>query len=109
MSLYEKPTTLPGMRFVYSDINFILLGEIVRRLSGETLDVFARRNIFEPLGMNDTMFLPPPSLRDRIAPTETPLRGTVHDPTARFMGGVAGHSGVFSPHRAPPRCFGLLV
>lgn len=96
MALIEKPTTPPGTRFVYSDINFILLGEIVRRLSGETLDVFARRNIFEPLGMNDTMFLPPASLRDRIAPTETPLRGVVHDPTARFMGGVAGHAGLFS-------------
>ncbi len=96
MALIEKPTTPPGTRFVYSDINFILLGEIVRRLSGEPLDVFARRNIFEPLGMNDTMFLPPASLRDRIAPTETPLRGVVHDPTARFMGGVAGHAGLFS-------------
>lgn len=96
MALMEKPTTPPGTRFVYSDINFILLGEIVRRLSGETLDVFARRSIFEPLGMSETMFLPPASLRDRIAPTETPLRGVVHDPTARFMGGVAGHAGLFS-------------
>jgi Uncharacterized protein conserved in bacteria len=96
MALIDKPTTAPGTRFVYSDINFILLGEIVRRLSGETLDIFARRNIFEPLGMNETMFLPPASLRDRIAPTETPLRGVVHDPTSRFMGGVAGHAGLFS-------------
>src|SRR5260370_21345707 len=75
MALIEKPTTPPGTRFVYSDINFILLGEIVRRLSGEPLDVFARRNIFEPLGMNDTMFLPPASLRYRIAPTQPPSPG----------------------------------
>jgi uncharacterized protein YbbC (DUF1343 family) len=96
MALIDKPTTPPGARFVYSDINFLLLGEIVRRLSGETLDVFARRNIFEPLGMRDSMFLPPASVRDRIAPTEPPLRGVVHDPTARFMGGVAGDAGLFS-------------
>jgi uncharacterized protein YbbC (DUF1343 family)/CubicO group peptidase (beta-lactamase class C family) len=100
----------PGERFVYSDINFFLLGEIVARVSGEPLEVFTRRHIFEPLGMRDTMFLPPESLRPRIAPTEpcetiawpcnTPnapmLRGIVHDPTARRMGGVAGHAGLFS-------------
>ena len=96
MALADKPTAAPGARFVYSDINFILLGEIVRRLSGQTLDAFARRNIFEPLGMTDSMFQPPASLHDRIAPTEPPLRGVVHDPTARFMGGVAGHAGLFS-------------
>ena len=100
----------PGERFVYSDINFFLLGEIVARVSGEPLETFARRRIFEPLGMNDTMFHPPDSLRPRIAPTEpcerlawpcnTPgapmLRGVVHDPTARRMGGAAGHAGLFS-------------
>jgi uncharacterized protein YbbC (DUF1343 family)/CubicO group peptidase (beta-lactamase class C family) len=96
MALIDKPTAAPGARFVYSDINFLLLGEIVRRLSGQTLDVFARQNIFEPLGMTDSMFQPPPSLRDRIAPTEAALRGVVHDTTARFMGGVAGHAGLFS-------------
>jgi uncharacterized protein YbbC (DUF1343 family)/CubicO group peptidase (beta-lactamase class C family) len=96
MALYENPTAAPGSRFVYSDINFILLGEIVRRLSGETLDRFAGQNIFEPLGMQDSMFQPPDSLRDRIAPTEGTLRGVVHDPTARFMGGIAGHAGLFS-------------
>ena len=73
----------------------------MRRLSGETLADFARQNIFEPLGMTETMFQPPAALRDRIAPTEPPrpasaLRGVVHDPTARFMGGVAGHAGLFS-------------
>ena len=66
------------------------------------LDEFAREQIFEPLGMQETMFWPPASLRSRIAPTEIdaatgqPFRGVVHDPTARYMGGVAGHAGVFS-------------
>ena len=99
----EVLVAAPGERFVYSDINFFLLGEIVRRVSGETLDVYARKVIFEPLGMRDTGFLPPAALIPRIAPTErnpaktgAPLRGVVHDPTARFMGGVAGHAGLFS-------------
>jgi uncharacterized protein YbbC (DUF1343 family) len=102
LALIDKPTSPPGARFVYSDINFILLGEIVRRLSGQTLPEFARRNIFEPLGMKDTMFQPPAGLHSRIAPTEppskglAPLRGVVHDTTTRFMGGVAGHAGLFS-------------
>src|SRR6185295_11313641 len=104
------PTSAPGERFVYSDINYFLLGDIVRRVSGETLDKFAHDRVFAPLGMKDTMFLPPAALRSRIAPTEscTPLgwpcegpgmsmlRGVVHDPTARRMGGVAGHAGLFS-------------
>ncbi len=106
----ETPLAPPGERFIYSDINFFLLGDIVRRVSGERLDAYAARHIFQPLGMRDTMFLPPDSLRPRIAPTErcdplawpcsrpdAPfLRGIVHDPTARRMGGVAGHAGVFS-------------
>lgn len=98
----DKPEGPPGVRFVYSDINFILLGEMVHRLSGETLAQYASRNIFEPLGMKNTMFLPPASLRRRIAPTEelpgstAPLRGVVQDPTARYMGGIAGHAGLFS-------------
>jgi len=102
LAMLDKPAGPPGVRFVYSDINFILLGELVRKLSGRTLDDYARRNIFLPLGMSDTQFLPPASLIPRIAPTErTPkdgpaLRGVVHDPTARYMGGVAGHAGVFS-------------
>ena len=101
-ALIDKPTYPPGERFVYSDINFELLGEIVRRVSGETLDKFVSEQVYEPLGMRDTMYLPPASLRDRIAPTEVdaatgqPWRGVVHDPTARYMGGVAGHAGVFS-------------
>ncbi len=101
-ALIDKPTYPPGERFIYSDINFELLGEIVRRVSGKTLDKFVREQVYEPLGMRDTMYLPPESLRPRIAPTEVdaatgkPWRGVVHDPTARFMGGVAGHAGVFS-------------
>jgi uncharacterized protein YbbC (DUF1343 family)/CubicO group peptidase (beta-lactamase class C family) len=98
----DKPAGPPGVRHVYSDINFILLGEIVHRLSGQTLSEYARQNVFLPLGMKETMFQPPASLVPRIAPTERlnktgpPLRGVVHDPTARNMGGVAGHAGMFS-------------
>ena len=109
LAIEEVPAAPPGARFVYSDINFFLLGEIVHRVSGQPLDEFSRERIFRPLGMAETMFTPPDSLRPRIAPTEscTPygwpcqgegmrmLRGTVHDPTARRMGGVAGHAGLF--------------
>ena len=121
----EVPTAPPGERFVYSDINFFLLGDIVRRVSGERLDRYAKAQIFDPLGMKETTFLPPESWRPRIAPTEacqtlvwpcgpstalgatlsSPkgggpdvpfLRGVVHDPTSRRMDGVAGHAGLFS-------------
>jgi uncharacterized protein YbbC (DUF1343 family)/CubicO group peptidase (beta-lactamase class C family) len=101
-ALTTKPVAPPGARFIYSDINFILMGEIVRRLSGESLAQFAHEQIFAPLGMNETEFQPSPALRGRIAATEIdpdtgrPLRGVVHDPTARYMGGVAGHAGVFT-------------
>ncbi len=100
-AFHETPVASPGERFIYSDINFILLAEIVRRASGEGLDNYARTKIFEPLGMAETQFLPPAGFRPRIAPTEklpdgTLLRGVVHYPTTRFMGGVAGHAGVFS-------------
>jgi uncharacterized protein YbbC (DUF1343 family)/CubicO group peptidase (beta-lactamase class C family) len=102
MAATTRPEAPPGTRYIYSDINFILLGELVHRLSGQMLSDYARQNIFQPLGMKDTTFLPPASLIPRIAPTErigpngAPLRGVVHDPTARNMGGVAGHAGVFS-------------
>jgi uncharacterized protein YbbC (DUF1343 family)/CubicO group peptidase (beta-lactamase class C family) len=103
MILAEKPVAEPGTRFIYSDVNFEVLGELVRRVSGKALDEYCAANIFEPLGMGDTRFLPPESFRERIAPTEYNqaargdlLWGEVHDPTARFMGGVAGHAGVFS-------------
>jgi uncharacterized protein YbbC (DUF1343 family)/CubicO group peptidase (beta-lactamase class C family) len=110
LAIEEVPASRPNERFVYSDINFFLLGDIVRRVSGLPLDRFARERIFEPLGMRDTAFNPHASLAPRIAPTEnctrygwpcqgpdmTMLRGFVHDPTARRMGGVAGHAGLFS-------------
>jgi len=93
----------PGTRFIYSDINFETLGEIVRRVSGQPLDVYCAEHIFKPLGMKDTGFTPSTSLRSRIAPTQYEhgnsgpvLWGVVHDPTSRFMGGVAGHAGLFS-------------
>jgi uncharacterized protein YbbC (DUF1343 family)/CubicO group peptidase (beta-lactamase class C family) len=107
----------PGAKFVYSDINYIALGEVVHRVSGLTLDEFARRNIFQPLGMRDTGFRPNAKLLSRVAPTEQRrgqlsylgdkpqdseadadkwLRGEVHDPTSYRMGGIAGHAGLFS-------------
>jgi uncharacterized protein YbbC (DUF1343 family)/CubicO group peptidase (beta-lactamase class C family) len=99
----EKPVFPPGTNFIYSDINFIILGELVLRISGEPLDVYCAEHIFKPLGMKDTGFNPSPALRPRIAPTEYQngargkmLCGEVHDPTAYNMGGVAGHAGLFS-------------
>ncbi len=96
----ETPTNAPGTVFRYSDINFILLGEIVHRVSGRRLQEFATTEIFRPLSMRDTGFLPDAALVARIAPTQQSpdglLRGRVHDPTARRMGGVAGHAGLFS-------------
>jgi CubicO group peptidase (beta-lactamase class C family) len=94
-----KLQSKPGTIFKYSDINFFLLGEIVQRVSGVSLEVFVQREIFQPLKMCDTGFLPPKEKLPRIAPTEVvegvPYRGVVHDPTARHMGGVAGHAGLF--------------
>ncbi|HUQ92715.1 MAG TPA: exo-beta-N-acetylmuramidase NamZ domain-containing protein [Bryobacteraceae bacterium] len=101
-ALVDRPVAQPGERFIYSDINFILLGEIVYKLSGKPLDRYAKENIFDPIGMKHTLFQPAPGLRSRIAPTERypgmaePLRGVVHDPTTRYMGGVAGHAGLFT-------------
>ena len=93
----------PGAQSVYSDLDFILLGEIVEELTGKSLDSLARERIFEPLGMTSSMFNPPKSLRARIAPTEDDtkfrkrlLHGEVHDENAWAMGGAAGHAGLFS-------------
>ncbi len=90
----------PGSTFIYSDINFIVLGELVRLASGRQLDDYAAREIFRPLEMVDTGFLPPAALISRIAPTQlingNMLRGVVHDPSSRMMGGVAGHAGMFT-------------
>ena len=91
---------MPGKKFRYSDINFILLGEIVRRVSGKRLDRFSKEKIFQPLKMVDTNFKPSRSLLPRITPTTREgnvlIHGVVHDPAARAMGGVAGHSGLFT-------------
>jgi CubicO group peptidase (beta-lactamase class C family) len=95
-----KLQSKPGTVFKYSDINFFLLGEIVQRVSKLPLEVFVQREIYGPLKMTDTGFLPPKEKLPRIAPTEVvagkPWRGEVHDPTARHMGGVAGHAGLFT-------------
>ena len=97
LAIEEVPVSAPGTRFIYSDINFFLLGDVVRRVSGEPLDRFSQNRIFTPLGMTETAFRPPESWQSQIAPTDiTLLRGVVHDPTARRMGGVAGHAGLFS-------------
>jgi len=95
----------PGTRFRYSDVNFLILGKLVERVAGEPLDRFAAAHVFGPLGMISTGFRPigqKPNADvplDRIAPTETDggamLRGMVHDPRARALGGVAGHAGLF--------------
>ena len=96
----EKFVGVPGGTFLYSDINFIVLGELVRIASGLPLDAYAAKEIFLPLGLGDTGFIPAATKLDRIAPTEltagTMLRGVVHDPTARAMDGVAGHAGLFT-------------
>ncbi len=101
MAYAETPAQIPGSAFVYSDINFIVLGALVEKVSGETLDAYTTKHIFAPLGMTHTRYVPPAAWRPKIAPTqydenEKMLRGVVHDPTARRMGGVAGHAGLFS-------------
>jgi len=101
MAFAETPDSPPETEFVYSDINFIVLGALVERVSGMPLDVYCAQRIFAPLGMSHTRFRPPPEWLPQIAPTEYDehgqmLRGAVHDPTARRMGGVAGHAGLFS-------------
>lgn len=95
----ERPAAAPGSRYLYSDINFVVLGEIVRRVSGMPLDEYCRTRIFEPLGMRATSYRPAFD-RARIAPTQdlpgAVHWGEVHDAMARWMGGVAGNAGVFS-------------
>ncbi len=94
----------PDARFLYSDVNFLILGRLVETISGQSLDAFAAEHVFQPLGMVDTGFRPLGRSDDRdlerIAPTEkeggTMLRGVVHDPRSRALGGVAGHAGLFS-------------
>ena len=102
---WERIFALEGGRsredkFVYSDVGFLVLGEIVHRVSGKTVDEFAAENIFKPLGLNESGYKPDEPLRRRAAPTEKQddkwLRGTVHDPRAALLDGVAGHAGLFS-------------
>ena len=95
----QKREAEPGKQFRYSDLNFILLGEIVARVSGRPLQELARTEIFEPLGMTHSGYLPlekSPNIAPTNKPTEHWERGAVHDPTARRMGGVAGHAGLFT-------------
>ncbi|MGB8594867.1 MAG: exo-beta-N-acetylmuramidase NamZ domain-containing protein [Candidatus Sulfotelmatobacter sp.] len=101
MAFAERPEDAPGSKFSYSDVDFIVLGALVERVSGEGLDEYAARHIFARLKMMHTRFVPPVAWRAKIAPTqydenEHMLRGVVHDPTARRMGGVAGQAGLFS-------------
>ena len=94
--------TVPGVRMVYSDLGAILLGQIVNRVAGVPFNVLATREVFEPLGMRETTWLPPKSKLPRIAPTEIDpwrqrhLRGEVHDENAFALGGISSHAGLFS-------------
>jgi uncharacterized protein YbbC (DUF1343 family)/CubicO group peptidase (beta-lactamase class C family) len=108
------PVRPPGVRFQYSDINFIVLGALIEKISGQPENEYVLAHIIQPLGLAHTRFLPPPAWKPLIAPTQwehgesawgsavqwtgpdTMLRGVVHDPTSRRMGGVAGHAGLFS-------------
>ena len=96
----EYPT---GIKTVYSDLGIITLGKIIEKVTGMTLDKFAQKEIFDPLGMKNTMYNPPDSLKKYCAPTEydnywrhRQIQGEVHDETASMLGGVAGHAGLFS-------------
>ncbi len=90
----------PGTKFAYSDVSFIVLGELVRRLTGKDVNAFSQVNVFRPLGLRETSFLPAEALAARAAVTQERegrwMRGEVHDPRAYLMGGVAGHAGLFS-------------
>lgn len=87
-------------KFQYSDVNFIVLGEIVERVTGNSLAEFAGKHLFDPLGMQETGFVLSPELKLRAAPSEKRnnvwIQGDVHDPRAFALGGVAGHAGLFS-------------
>ncbi len=112
-----------GGQFIYSDLGFIVLGDIVERVSGSTLDEFSRKEIFGPLKMNDTMFTPPDSLDARVAPTEwrteknptdpnttrTMMRGEVHDGNAMVQDGISGHAGLFSTAPDLARFFTMML
>lgn len=98
-----EPLHPPGERVAYTNVNSLLLGEIVARLRGEPLDIALRGLVIDPLGLRDTLFRPPQALLPRIAPTEIDdewrgslVHGSVHDESAHALGGVAGHAGLFS-------------
>ena len=95
-----EPRSAPGERFVYSDVGYVVLGELIEQVSGRSLDEYAAEHLYRPLGMTRTGFNPPPEVRGGCAPTERRggewLRGEVHDPRAAALGGVAGHAGLFS-------------
>jgi uncharacterized protein YbbC (DUF1343 family) len=104
----------PGSSYRYSDDGYIILGEMVERLSGQRLDQFAKEHIFDPLAMSETFFHVPPELKNRVAPTElredqTLIWGDVHDPAAFRLGGVAGNAGVFSNARALSRFARMML
>ena len=102
LAIATPPDTMPGVRMVYSDLGAIILGEIVKRVSGQRFDAFVGERVFAPLGMRESLFRPAENLRDRIAPTEVDpwrqrhLRGEVHDENAFALGGVSAHAGLFS-------------
>jgi serine-type D-Ala-D-Ala carboxypeptidase len=102
-AILRLPSAPPGTKYEYSCLNFILLHQIIETVAGKSLDEFARETVHAPLGLTDTMYRPPDTLRDRVAPTisrEGPqknetLRGIVHDGNARGIGGVSGNAGLF--------------
>ncbi|MDR3581616.1 MAG: serine hydrolase [Oryzomonas sp.] len=103
----KSPQRVNG--FKYADINFILLGELVHRVSGRTLNAFCHDELYAPLVVPETMFLPTPDLANRIAPTLGGTSGTVQDRNARCLGSVAGHAGLFSSARDLARFARLML
>lgn len=109
------PDTTPGARYVYSDLGFILLGEVVREVSGLPLDSYVLSRVFLPLGMRETRFLPSPFWQSRTAPTEVDpwrqrhVRGEVHDENAFQLGQVSGHAGLFTTARDLTRFAQMLT
>jgi uncharacterized protein YbbC (DUF1343 family)/CubicO group peptidase (beta-lactamase class C family) len=111
--LEEKPKWEMDTHFAYSDMNFIVLGKLVEKVSGKSLPEFAKKEIFEPLGMKDTSYLPPSSWKSRTAPTEKRdghwMIGEVHDPRAYALGGYAGHAGLFSTAQDTAKWCQMLI
>jgi CubicO group peptidase (beta-lactamase class C family) len=95
-----QPRWTPGKHFAYSDVGFIVLGKVVEAVSGQPLDQFAKSEIYDPLDMSRTRFIPPAEWKRLCAPTEKRaghwMVGEVHDPRAYALGKVAGHAGLFT-------------